>query len=93
MSALDCDLIDLATYNYEKYPQINSQVSRKKKRKVKKKKKKKKQAAKKNFFILQAFRRYQPPYSEVHPKTDNQSTSSSSIPSHPPSRDTKEAAE
>jgi len=88
MSALNCDLIDLATYNYEKYPQINSQESRKKKQKVNKKKR-----LAKKFFMLKAFRRYQPPYSEVHPKTDNQSTSSSSIPSHPPSRDTKEAAE
>ena len=42
LSALDCDWIDLATYNYDKYPQINSQASRKKKEKVKKKKKKKK---------------------------------------------------
>jgi hypothetical protein len=51
MSALDCDLIDLATYNYEKYPQINSQVSRKKKRKVKKKKKKK-TGGEEEFFYL-----------------------------------------
>ena len=56
----------------------------KKNGKVKKKKKKKEK-----MEVFLTLRRYQPPYFSVRPKADNQSTSSSSITSHPASCNTR----